>query len=550
MSRQPTLIGYGEACPLGIWGGILVIIVSLGCDRQTADLPSVDSRHVTVEPTRTPLVTDRTPSANKEQLLEENADNTGLGQPSPSAAHSMDDEKSLAELLLSDTDRELLNSGDARVAILADQPPEIDDQVIESQGIRKLTGTYLTLYTDLPPSFAVDELPRVFDAAVPLWCEYFLIPLSKVKDWKMTGYLIESPERHRGAGLLPDNLPDFLNGFQRGLEFWAYEPEGDYYRRHLILHEGVHGFMSYALQGTGPPWYREGMAELLATHRWKNRELTVAHMPESREEVPYWGRIKIIKDEYEQGRGLMIREVMRLGPQSYLGLDAYAWSWAVCAFLDGHPSYRNRFRELRRNVTETTAFFTRDFEHQFQNRLREMDEEWQVFIVNIDYGYDFRRNAVQYAAGLPLPEGGATVTIETNRGWQSTRWRVESGKTYRLMAKGRYQIHQSGSQPWWCEPGGITLRYAHGQPLGMLMGNVRLHEPQPGISNLGVPIPIGLTRRMVAQNDGTLYLKVNDFAGELQENTGQVIVKIIEEAGAPPPVTPETDQSIGLDSAD
>ena len=42
----------------------------------------------------------------------------------------------------------------------------------------------------------------------------------------------------------------------------------------------------------------EGMAELLSTHRWAEGRLTLNWIPTSREEVPMWGRIKIIKDAF------------------------------------------------------------------------------------------------------------------------------------------------------------------------------------------------------------------------------------------------------------
>src|SRR5690606_33067247 len=61
------------------------------------------------------------------------------------------------------------------------------------------------------------------------------------------------------------DLPPFAHGRHRDLEFWAYDQPTDYYRRHLVIHEATHCFMS-----TGgfvpPPWYMEGMAELFATH--------------------------------------------------------------------------------------------------------------------------------------------------------------------------------------------------------------------------------------------------------------------------------------------
>lgn len=443
---------------------------------------------------------------------------------------------SLVDLLLSEEDRQMLSQS-GRADSLSIHAPEIDDEQVLRSGIRKLEGRYVTIYTDIPSRFAVDEIPRVFDAAVPLWCEYFGLPEEKVDGWKLTGYLMQSKERHRQVGLLPDNLPDFLHGFHRGLEFWAYDKESDYYRRHLVLHEGVHGFMSSMLGGTGPPWYREGMAELLATHRWKNHKLVVGYMPRSRDEVPYWGRIKIIKEEFAAGRGKMLREIMRYDQSAHLRLEPYAWCWAAAAFLDGHPVYRNRFRQLASKVTDTTAFFSRDLEAQFAGQMRELDEEWQLFVVNIDYGYDLVRNRVTYAPGIRKPGvDGRSFTVASDRGWQSTGMRMEAGKSYRINAQGRFQLRQ---QPdiWWCEPGGITLRYTNNRPIGMLMGNIRLDEPQPGLANLGNPIPIGLSRRIIAAGDGTLYLKINDHPGELADNLGQVMVKVVEDQGQP--ISPE-----------
>src|SRR5664279_4771397 len=44
-----------------------------------------------------------------------------------------------------------------------------DDARIKAAGIRKLSGEHLTLYTDLPSTRAVDELPALFDQAYSQW---------------------------------------------------------------------------------------------------------------------------------------------------------------------------------------------------------------------------------------------------------------------------------------------------------------------------------------------------------------------------------------------
>ena len=392
-------------------------------------------------------------------------------------------------------------------------------------GLRTLRGRYVTLVTDLPSSAAVNELPLVFDRAVPQWARYFRVSPSDVEKFAMTGYVIRSKERFLANGLLPDDLPPFLHGYQRGESLWIYEQPSDYYLRHLLLHEGTHGFMKLLLGGAGPPWFMEGVADFLATHTWDGGILQLGQMPKSRDEVPYWGRIKVIKDSFADGKALMIQEVMRLDSREFLKVDPYAWSWAAAAFLDGHPSFRSRFRKLPKEVTDSTVRFTRNFEHQLLNDLRELDEEWQLFVSNIEYGYDFERAAVQRNPGRPLPVAGATVVIKSDHGWQSTGYQLKAGRSYRIRSSGRYQIQQK-PELWRCEPGGITLRYYKGEPLGILLGNVRFDQARPGLANLVRPLVIGRRRVIQPEDDGTLYLRINDSPAELADNDGELNVRI------------------------
>ena len=304
---------------------------------------------------------------------------------------------------------------------------------------------------------------------VQAWARYFFLDDAKLAELQLTGYVMKNEQTFAKAGLVPADLPPFLHGYQRGYELWVRDQPSDYYRRHLLLHEGVHGFMNILLGGTGPPWYREGMAEHLATHRVENGRLEVGVMPRSREEVPYWGRIKILQDRFAVGEAKMLNEVMQLGNADFLENEAYAWAWAAVAYLDGHPSYRKSFRKLRHHVSDNPLRFTRRLLDQVTARLRQFDEQWQLFIVNIEYGYDFAAEAVRYRVGIPLVDAPRKVKIGVDRGWQSTGIRLSAGKLYRVSASGQFQIRQA-PEPWWCEPGGITLTYRRGRPLGVLHG--------------------------------------------------------------------------------
>ncbi|MCL4202624.1 MAG: hypothetical protein KJ000_09020 [Pirellulaceae bacterium] len=400
----------------------------------------------------------------------------------------------------------------------------IDDAKVAAAGIRKLSGQHLTLYTDVPSQPVVDELPDVFDAAVPEWCRYFGMDPLEVADWHVTGFLVQEKTRFQGTGLMPADLPPFLNGYQRGPYIWAYEQSDAYYRRHLLLHEGVHGFMNLLVGGIGPPWYAEGMAELLSTHLWQDGRIKIAYMPEDKSETPGWGRIKIVRDDLQAGRGMMPISIMNYGPQAHLQNEPYGWCWALAAFLDGHPAYRDRFRSLFHRVREPNL--TEACQQLYADDWIDLNEQWQIFVVDLDYGYNLERAAVLRKPPAALPPGGTTVTVDATRGWQSTGIWLEANQAYRLIATGRYQVAQT-TEIWWCEPGGVTIHYHRGQPLGLLVGAVRDDsQPLAGLSPLTRPEPVGLSRTWIPETSGTLYLKINESSAQLADNQGELTVRI------------------------
>jgi hypothetical protein len=403
--------------------------------------------------------------------------------------------------------------------------PKIDEARLATAGIRRLAGKHVTVFTDLPAG-EVDELPAVFDAAVPLWCAYFSVDPSKVADWRTFAHVIDRKERFSGAGLFPENLPAFPHGYSQGSQFWLYDQPSGYYRRHLVLHEGTHCFMNRWLGGAGPPWYMEGLAELLGTHRWQAGKLELAVMPRTKDEVPYWGRVKIIKDEVAGGRGLPLVEIMKYDAHAHLRNEPYGWCWGAAAFCDGNPHTQAAFRELKAKAKDRTIDFSKGFYDQLAPKWREISEDWQLFAFQCDYGYDFARASVVRRPTAPLPAGGATATIEAGRGWQSTGFTLEAGKTYAISATGRFTIGGDVARPWPCEAGGITLRYHAGRPLGMLLAAVSDDTAPLEITPLARPQPIGLAGEITPAATGTLYLSLNESAAGLADNAGTVQVRI------------------------
>jgi len=402
----------------------------------------------------------------------------------------------------------------------------VDAARLRDAGIRVLKGTHLILLTDVPVSAAVRELPRVFDAACPLWADYFKIDRQRYDHWRVTGCLMQDRSRFQHVGLLDQDGPKFLHGYaENGMLWWNEQPTA-YYRRHLILHEGVHSFMQSMLGGSGAVWYREGMAELLATHRWDGKKLEVGRFPESRREVPMLGRIKLVQDAAGEGRALSVKQVMSIVPRDFEKNEAYAWCWALTAFLDGHPAYRQRFRGLSANVRKPD--FTARLVAAYRDDWRELNDEWRFYAANLEHGYDFNRTVIRFTHAPPLPRDGKQVTIRADRGWQNTGTMLIAGVTYEISASGRYQVARQ-PRVWWSEPGGVSIRYYHGRPLGMLLATVYddRHDDAADRSDTPFdPVPVGLRTEITPKHTGTLMLRINDSAGELDDNAGTLRITI------------------------
>lgn len=410
----------------------------------------------------------------------------------------------------------------APIACAANAPParEVDVQRAAAAGLRELTGQHVRIFTDLPSSPAVDELPAVFDAAIPLWAKYFDLDESSVHG-KFLGFVVGDREKFAALNLLPEENRDFVNGYARNYEFWLVEQPSDYYRRHLLLHEGTHAFMQTQLGGAGAGWYMEGMAELLGTHRWGDGKLELGVMPMSKEDVPMWGRIKIIRDAVKAGKPWPIEAVLEVDNRRQLDTEHYAWTWALTAMLDGTPAFREEFRTLKQHVAAPD--FNEKFKAAFGGRWGLVNQQWAAFVDQLDYGYDLERMAI--ALQPAAKRSASEVAIAADRGWQATGWKLEAGKSYRVIATGQFQIANDG-EPWPCEPNGVTIEYHDGCPLGALLGAIASTKPSEGDPSFASPMLIGGEAVIQPKSDGVLCLRVNDSPAKLGDNVGAVQVSI------------------------
>lgn len=503
-----------RACPL------LALLIMLGCaDSAATNSGAPDSQAVAPTQTSAAQTSTTRPAAETPQATPSRVRTAQAGSRSRTA----DVDRLADSFMQSDDSPDRFKP--ARVEMHAEL--SVDDSFLMEQGIRILEGKHVRIYTDLPSSQAVDELPQVFDAIFPQWCAYFDVDPQKNADWSINGVVMKDGDKMRSLGLLPDDLPPFHNGFFRGDTFWVWEQPSDFYRRHLVLHEGTHGFMLTMLGGAGPPWYMEGMAEYFGTHTWDGQNLTTRVIPQAKEDSLMWGRIKIISDDLTAGQGKGLFDIIRYNHEEFLKNRPYGWSWGAVTFLDQHPLTQEAFRKLRKH-TRMTGGFSERLTNELGDVWPKVSEQWQIFITDLDYGYQFDASVIDYRPGKPLAGGEATITLSAEKGWQSSEVELTAGTTYQISAEGQFQIKQ-GPPAWLAEPGGVTLEYYRGQPLGILVGAVRPENPDAfGQSPLAFPQPFGLAHEITPPQTGTLYLKINENPAHLHDNQGMVTVTIKE----------------------
>ena len=486
----------------------LSVLVASGCGGQSKPKPqpsSVDSKPPSREKPAVSPVTEKHSPETSETADAKVADSTVSETPNPPVSDS--------------------STAPQQVFRPADERPKHDDKALERLGIRRYDSKRLILYTDIDPQVAA-TLPPVIDQAYIALSDYFgPIPPDRARsEYQMTGYLIKDEATFREAGLIPGDLPPFDHGRHRRNEFWMREQKYDYYRRHLLIHEATHCFMTVMPDVEAPVWYMEGMAEYFGTHRLANDgKVTFCVMPTSPEEFAGAGRITIIRTECSAGRKRTIDSILNLKPVEFLKTEHYAWAWSLTLFLDTHPRYRERFRQLR-GYLQRNAFATQYY-RMFDADARDLTTEWDLYAQNLQYGYDAERAAIELQQGAELNQARPQHQCEilADRGWQPSGVLVKEGESYELSATGRFELAKN-PVPWISEPQGISFRYSDGRPVGTLIACIRT-DGDSGESMLRTKaIGRGTTFRVPAT--GTLYLRLNDDWNSLHDNRGQVIVEI------------------------
>ncbi|MBD3676592.1 MAG: hypothetical protein HUJ26_24030 [Planctomycetaceae bacterium] len=390
--------------------------------------------------------------------------------------------------------------------------PSQSQDTLNRHGYHRYTSKHLVLFTDIEPEIA-QRLVAMVDQEYEAWIKGFG-PLPEAADqseFRMIGYLMRDMGALVELGLVPRLYLNMRTGGHIGDRFWMLDQATDYYRRHLLFHEATHCFMTIMPDTSLPKWYLEGMAEMVATHRLQeDGTIVFGVLPENREDYDGWGRIKTIQEEVAAGRFKSIaqlRSIERIDPVDEV--RDYAWSWALCYFLEKHPRYQERFHSLQTHWR--SGAFVDEFDRLFMEDMEKLNTEWLLFVTSLMEGYDLQRAAMVWN---PESDGGNAI-VQADRGWQSTGWTITEGETYRIIADGEVTLANE-PKPWVSQPNGITLEYFSGQPIGRLFGIV----VDPAFDRTPQVIEFGRESSWTATTSGTLFLRVNDAWNSLYNNSG------------------------------
>jgi hypothetical protein len=386
-------------------------------------------------------------------------------------------------------------------------------------------GNHLTVITDLPSDADLEALPAIFDQAMPVWCERFKVDPKETAAWQPTLYLMLDRNRFKQAGLIPKEVPEFPYGWQFGDKMWVMEQPSSYYRRHLVLHEGTHWFMFRKYGFYDTPWLTEGIAELLGTHRWSGESLEMGIIPRTREDVPFWGRIKLIRDQCAAGLAPSLEDILQYSNTAHQRVDAYAWSWALTIFLMNHPDTAKVFEALLKQPAMNSREVNRWLHTRFTGKLPRIRSAWRSFVSELDYGYTTEPGMLQLTDKPMAISEETEFEVRSDRSWQATGLTITGGQKIRITAVGEYSVGNQ-PKPWKCTPAGVTLEYYRGQPLGKLMLVLLQPEKEDGATELVDVIPVGEELVYQPESGGEIFFRVNESAGHLLDNSGNFQVKL------------------------
>ncbi|EMI21947.1 hypothetical protein RMSM_01124 [Rhodopirellula maiorica SM1] len=329
------------------------------------------------------------------------------------------------------------------------------------------------------------------------------------------------------AGLIDPRVPDFKQGYALGNSLWIVKQPSDYYTRHLLLHEGVHSLAFDQFGGAGPSWFMEGTAELLSTHSGSAATTEINQLPADRESVPYWGRLKLIRQRRDEGKIPTLETVMRYPANLNGDAERYAWCWAAAMLLSEYDEYRDVIVTAARSGRDSSSNFTRQIYQRLLPEWPAVIARWRLMCHELDYGFDWERERVDLAVDQPQWNGQPiSRDIAAAKGWQSLGVRLPAGIRFKISAQGRCVIAKR-DKDWQSEANGVTIEYVNGRPLGQLIAClVPLRQTsQPLCEPLEI-VSVKDEIELQTTAESWLVLQINDDVAQRADNSGSYAIEL------------------------
>lgn len=486
-----------------------MLSIVMGCssaEQPAADRGASDSADATNAAITTPSdqTGETTPAATSETSL--------------AADPSVDTEKA---------DADISRTAPASVFRIDREPLDLNSERLKASGIHLLQSKRLILLTDRNPD-TVRSLPPLADAFFDFLEQACgpLRPSRSGEDFQAIGCLMVDFERFQTAGLVPGSVVSMNHGQQEGYRFWMRDQTEDYYRRHLLLHEFAHVYMTCdtGLADIGDGWFMEGAAEVFATHILHDDSPQFGILPTGFSGMEGWGRISTIRRQRVNGAITQIAEQsipslhsVRFPQGALAGDEArYSWWWALSWMLSHHPEYIDEWNALCRSRGAA------EFAHlvaEMQHREARLKTDWLLFAESVTEDFDTARSFPLHADSDAA--ASQTFTLLADRSWQDTGWELKTDDSVELSVSGECVVNTT-SAPWTATPIGITLEYNQGRPLGEALA-VLVGDDGSWLSQR---IVIGDGRTIAAPGPGRLWLQINDSAGSRADNSGHYTVHI------------------------
>lgn len=397
-----------------------------------------------------------------------------------------------------------------------------------NEGFNELVAPNMRLITDLEIDSELMQWPAYLEQAAGQWKQAFAPPPAKLSGLAPVVYLVGDRTRWEQSGLL-SQVPRLEDGFQLGDQLYIVEQSSVYYRRLLFLHEATHWIMYRWQGGAGSPWLMEGMADLFGTHRFDKEGLVLGYYPERPEEVPGWGRLRLIKETLEQKSAPKLSAIIAFPDMRQQRMERYSWSWAACTFLMRHPELEGDFQAIYRGNLDYGMTSSQRFFRAMESQWSGLSLRWRCFVDELGFGMDVPRSSLRLnevnLAGTTQKQ--LLSSVAADRGWQAVYGPVPPGTKLQVQASGRFVVKRltSGAN-WESEAAGISVEYHRGMPLGCLMGVwAEVEGEQP--SEPWTPIRIGKEASLESPSrPALLLLRINEPAAGLVDNQGALDISI------------------------